>query len=192
MKLLIFDLDGTLVDCKALHQIAFRKAVLQQVPYAEYDDDEVEGLPTTDKIKVLQNKGFPVTMEIDKLKRDWTRDQIENYIFSDHLLHKAMTRLDKSGKYTMAVCSNSRNEFMLKCLSILDLWKFDLVYSRDHGKPKPDPWMFQQCIDITGIPVSDTYIFEDSPVGIEAANATGANVIEVTDSRDLIRKLDGF
>ena len=55
MTLLIFDLDGTLVDCKELHQIAFRKAVEQQVPGADFDDDLIEGLPTTEKIKVLKD-----------------------------------------------------------------------------------------------------------------------------------------
>jgi len=193
MTLLIFDLDGTLVDCKALHQVAFRNAVLQQVPDAEFDDEDVEGLPTTEKIKVLQSKGFPVTMELDKLKRDWTRQHIDSHILFDPDLHSAIARLDKQGKYKMAVCSNSRNEFVLKCLSILDLWQFDLVFSRDHGRPKPNPWMFQECMSITNTPAGDTYIFEDSPVGIQAAEASGANVIEILDSEDLIRILNsGF
>lgn len=191
MTLLIFDLDGTLVDCKELHQVAFRKAVLQQVPTAVFEDHEVEGLPTTEKIKVLQNKGIPVTMDVDRIKRDWTRDHIEDFVFYDEPMHRAIERLSKRG-YRMTVCSNSRNEFVLKCLSIMDLWHFELVYSRDHGRPKPNPWMFNECMEITGTPASDTYIFEDSPVGISAARASGANVIEVTDSRDLIRKLDDF
>jgi len=46
---LIFDLDGTLVDCKQLHQDGFRWAVTTQIPNIEYTDHEVEGKPTTEK-----------------------------------------------------------------------------------------------------------------------------------------------
>ena len=188
---MIFDLDGTLVDCKELHQIAFRKAVEQQVPGADFDDDLIEGLPTTEKIKVLQSIGIHVTIEIDQLKRDWVRQHIDDFIFYDKNVYDAIMQLSKKG-YRMAVCSNSRNEFVLKCLSIMDLWHFELVYSKDHGRPKPNPWMFNECMNITGTLASDTYIFEDSPVGIRAAQASGANVIAVTGSVDLIRKLNDF
>lgn len=190
MTLLIFDLDGTLVDCKELHQRAFRWAVTQQVPNAEFSDKDVEGLPTTEKIKVLQNQGIPVTLELDVLKRDWTRTHISEYIKFDAELNEVIHRLSRS--YTMAVCSNSRNEFVLKCLSILDLWHFELVYSRDYGRPKPDPWMFNECMRITNTNSKDTYIFEDSAVGIEAAIASGAWVVPVKNNTDLKRKLDEF
>lgn len=190
MSLLIFDLDGTLVDCKNLHQTAFRRAVEQQAPGAEFTNDEVEGLPTTEKIKVLQNKGIPVTMELDSLKRDFTREHMEDFIKFDPELYELINDLDR--RHRMAVCSNSRNEFVLKCLSILDLWRFELVFSRDHGRPKPNPWMFHECMSITNTPAHATWIFEDSPVGIQAANASGAHVVTVQNSTDLKRKLHGF
>lgn len=187
MSLLIFDLDGTLVDCKQLHQQAFRWAVMQQDPTAQFDDQEVEGLPTTGKIKLLQNKGIHVTLDLDSLKRDYTREHITEFIHYDPELHELINRAEQ--KFSLAVCSNSRNEFVLKCLSILDLWRFELVFSRDHGPAKPDPWMFLQCMSLTQHHPSDTWIYEDSPVGLAAAYASGAHVIPVQDSVDLKRKL---
>ena len=147
IMLLIFDLDGTLVDCKKLHQQAFRYAVMQQDSTLQYTDEELEGLPTFDKIITLQQKGFKITKEIDLIKRNWTRQHIHEYIKYDPELSNIIKTLDN--KYSMTVCSNSRNEFILKCLQILDLWQFELIYSRDHGIPKPDPWMFNECIRIT-------------------------------------------
>lgn len=188
--LLIFDLDGTLVDCKELHQQAFRRAVLQQVPDATFEDSEVEGLPTTEKIKVLQSKGIPVTDELDDIKKQYTRDNVDEFIHYDPQLHNLISRLDNN--YRMAICSNSRNEFVLKCLNILDLWQFELIFSRDYGYPKPDPWMFIQCMAITNTPPSLTWIFEDSEVGIESARRSGANVVAVENSDDLKRKLNDF
>jgi HAD superfamily hydrolase (TIGR01509 family) len=187
MSLLIFDLDGTLVDCKQLHQQAFRWAVQQQDPTAQFDDHDVEGLPTTGKIKHLQSRGIHVNMAVDSLKRDYTRAHITDFIQYDPELHELMDRAERD--HRLAVCSNSRNEFLLKCLSILDLWRFELVFSRDHGPAKPNPWMFTECMRITQTDPANTWIFEDSPVGLEAAHLSGANVVPVQDSADLKRKL---
>ena len=56
-NLLIFDLDGTLVDCKQLHRDAFQQAIGNQY----YPESQVEGLPTTEKIRILNEMG----MELD-------------------------------------------------------------------------------------------------------------------------------
>ena len=41
----------------------------------------------------------------------------------------------------------------------------------------------------TGSAASTTVIFEDSPVGIQCARATGATVVEVLDVEDTIKKI---
>jgi HAD superfamily hydrolase (TIGR01509 family) len=74
-------------------------------------------------------------------------------------------------------------------MNILQLWQCECVYSRDYGVAKPDPWMYNECMRITNSKPNDTIIFEDSPLGIEGALLTGATVIAVKDSTDLIRKL---
>jgi beta-phosphoglucomutase-like phosphatase (HAD superfamily) len=45
---------------------------------------------------------------------------------------------------------------------------------------------------ITNSKPNNTIIFEDSPLGIEGALLTGATVIAVKDSNDLIEKLYGL
>lgn len=190
MKTLIFDLDGTLVDCKKLHQDGFRWAVNQQCPGIIYNDEEVEGLPTTGKIKYLQQKGYDVTLSIDELKREHTRAHVHEYVKYNLKLAEHFDRLYT--KYKLCLASNSRSEFVFKCMNILKLWQFECVYTRDYGPPKPDPWMYNECMRITNNKPYDTIIFEDSPVGIEGARAAGARVVEVLDSKDLIEKLNEF
>jgi HAD superfamily hydrolase (TIGR01509 family) len=77
-------------------------------------------------------------------------------------------------------------------MNILDLWQFECVYSRDYGPAKPDPWMYNECMRICDSTPDNTVIFEDSAVGIQGARATGAKVIEVKDSKDLIERLYEF
>jgi|TARA_R110001606_G_scaffold15699_5_gene64049 HAD superfamily hydrolase (TIGR01509 family) len=190
MKTLIFDLDGTLIDCKPLHQSGFRWAVKQQCPSAEFTDAEIEGLPTTQKIKYLQHMGYDVTMSIDELKREHTRAHIHEYVTYNEDIAKHFQRLCKN--YKLCLASNSRSEFVFKCLNILDLWQFECVYSRDYGPSKPDPWMFNECMRICDSKPSNTVIFEDSVVGIKAARATGSETIEVKDSNNLIEILYEF
>ena len=43
IKTIIFDFDGTLADCKELHQVAFRNALELVCPEAVYKDEEIEG-----------------------------------------------------------------------------------------------------------------------------------------------------
>jgi len=187
MQLIIFDLDGTLVDCKELHQAGFRWAVEQQVPGAQYTDETVEGMPTTEKIRKLQQMGIPVTAEIDQIKKEHTRAHVEEYIKFNPQLKQLFDRLYI--KYKLSLCSNSRSEFVFKCLNVLQLWQFESVFSRDYGPAKPDPWMYNSAMEISGVTPDQTVIFEDSPLGVEAAKRSGAFVIEVENSQDLMSRV---
>tara|TARA_B100000902_G_scaffold387423_1_gene431512 strand:+ start:3089 stop:3664 length:576 start_codon:yes stop_codon:yes gene_type:complete len=187
MQLIIFDLDGTLVDCKELHQAGFRWAVEQQVPGAEFNNEDVEGMPTTEKIRKLQQMGIPVTAEIDQIKKEHTRAHVEEYIKFNPQLKQLFDRLYI--KYKLSLCSNSRSEFVFKCLNVLQLWQFESVFSRDYGPAKPDPWMYNSAMEISGVTPDQTIIFEDSPVGVEAAKRSGAFVIEVENSQDLMSRV---
>ena len=188
--MLIFDLDGTLVDCKELHQQGFRSAVKEVCPQAKFEDFEVEGLPTTKKIEYLRSKGYIIPDHVDNLKKIHTNKNLDKYIFFNPDLYEHIQRLYK--KYPLCLASNSRSEFLFRCMNILNLWHFAAVFSRDYGPAKPDPWMYNECMRICNVTPEQTVIFEDSPVGIKGAIKTGAKVVEIKDSNDLIRKLYEF
>mgnify|MGYP001176113310 FL=1 len=187
MKTIILDLDGTMVDCKQLHQDGFRWAISTLAPEAKYTNEELEGLPTTTKIEVLRSKGYDIPNTIDSVKREHTRAHIGEYVKFNQLLFDQVNRL--YNVYKLAVASNSRSEFVFKCLSILKIWQLECVYTRDYGPAKPNPWMYQECMRVTGSDSSNTIIFEDSDIGIKGAKASGARVVPIKNSTDLIEKL---
>ena len=54
-----------------------------------------------------------------------------------------------------------------------------VISSRDVSEPKPSPEAFLKAMEYEGVTPAETLIFEDSPVGVAAAKASGANYIKV-------------
>ena len=64
-KLIIFDLDGVLIDSREIHYTALNTALAQQDKKYVINKDEhlstYDGLPTSRKLKILtEEKGLPV------------------------------------------------------------------------------------------------------------------------------------
>ena len=81
IQTIIFDFDGTLADCKELHQGAFRGAVESVCPDALFTDEEIEGRPTREKIRILHAKGYEFNGDkLNQLKQAETQAHLEKYI----------------------------------------------------------------------------------------------------------------
>ena len=80
IQTIIFDFDGTLADCKELHQRAFRNALNSVCPEVEYTDEEIEGRPTREKIRILHSKGYEFNG--DKLN-ELKQEELESIIILD-------------------------------------------------------------------------------------------------------------
>jgi dTDP-glucose pyrophosphorylase len=64
----------------------------------------------------------------------------------------------------------------LSALGIIDLFTFT-VSNEDVGAPKPDPEIYTLCHQKAGVSPYETLIFEDSPIGLTAARASGSRVV---------------
>lgn len=187
----IFDFDGTIADCKQLHQSAFRSAVKQVCPIAQYDDETVEGRPTREKIRILHSMGYEFDGdELNRIKQQLTQRELEIYIKPAPELEHAIKYLKFGRGFHVCLATNATHEFIHRSLEIMGIKHlFDRINTATDFPAKPDTTIFDDCIKHTGSQVHNTYIFEDSPVGIQCARATGANVIEVSDVEDTIRKI---
>ena len=192
IKTIIFDFDGTLADCKELHQQAFRNAVITVCDGAEYDDELVEGRPTREKIKILKTMGYEFNADkLNEIKQHLTQEKLAEYVQFNPSLYEQMERL--SHRYKLCVASNATELFLNRSLEILRIKDFMLkVNSATDFPAKPDTTTFFDCMRYTGSAPNTTAIFEDSPVGIQCAKSTGAWVIEVTDVFDTVAKMKDF
>jgi HAD superfamily hydrolase (TIGR01509 family) len=190
IKTVIFDFDGTLADCKKLHQDGFRAAVKKYAPDLNFDDEDIEGRPTREKIRILNAHGANLNPDkVNEAKQAHTQQHIPEYISFRKDLYDAIEYLYKKG-YKICLATNATSAFIERSLEIMQIAKFFTKVNTATDYPaKPDTTTFVDCMRHTGSAPATTAIFEDSPVGIQCARATGASVIEVFDVEDTIKKI---
>ena len=189
IQTIIFDFDGTLADCKELHQGAFRGAIESLCPEAEFTDEELEGRPTREKIRILHAKGYAFNGDkLNELKQAETQRHLEKYIQFNVHLFDIINELSKH--YKLCVASNATELFVHRSLEILQIKHlFVKINTATDFPAKPDTTTFEDCMRYTNSNYMNTLIVEDSPVGIQCATATGCQVLEVVNATDTIYKL---
>ena len=89
-KLVIFDLDGVLIDSKDYHFEALNKALGSQYELSKEEHAlEYDGLPTSAKLKLLsEKKGLPIESyeKIWKDKQDYTLKIFKESVDKDYKL----------------------------------------------------------------------------------------------------------
>lgn len=188
-KLIIFDLDGVLVEAKEIHFKALNKALGEE--YAiEWEEhlSKYDGLKTQQKLNLLsKNKGLDPSAH----KRIWDDKQTETMKMLKELspslkLTKLFKHLSLKG-LKIAVCSNSIRKTVftvLQKLALLD--HVDLVLSNeDVVNSKPHPEIFWNAMSSLSVVPEKTLIVEDSPHGLLAAARTKASVLRVKSPSDL-------
>lgn len=197
-KLIIFDLDGVLIDSKELHFNALNKALaLVDNKYVITRDEQektYEGLPTKLKLKMLtQHKGLPEIFysEISDNKQAFTKEMLDAVEYDEELV--TICNLIKTNGIKIAVASNSIRSTIDQCLTRLGIIKYmdHIVSNEDVKFPKPHPEIYWKTISYFGCITDEVVIFEDSVVGKLAATDSKANLIEVKNRKDLnIQKVE--
>lgn len=179
IKHLIFDLDGTLVDCKRLHQEAFERAVKEHSPSLQYDWSTLENYRTVEKIKMLQKEIPELSFDSIKASKERiTQALLSDYVNEDPELESQMHRLKKT--YLLSCASNASDIFVKEVLSILQIKDlFSIINCGNEFPHKPDPTIYIDCMERTNTNKEQTVIFEDSVLGVKGATSTGAQVITV-------------
>ncbi len=196
IELVIFDLDGVLVDACEWHRISLNKA-LKSISNYEISEEEhkttFNGIPTKVKLKKLVEMGQVDRKDCEKiynLKQELTIETIEEN--AKHRSEKVqMIKSLKENGIKVACFTNSIREtatlMLLKTgvLNQLDL----LITNQDVKKPKPHPEGYNKIVEEYGLEPSSVIIVEDSPKGMQAALASGCNVISVNNPEEVEFKI---
>ena len=188
-KLIIFDLDGVLVEAKNIHFEALNEALGEQYTIGWNEHlSKYDGLKTNQKLEMLtQEKGLPPSMykQVWEEKQRLTLQKLFNLQPSPQL-QVCMSFLVNDG-YKIVCCSNSIRKTVLTVLSKLGIIEyFDLILSNEDVKnSKPHPEIYWKAISMIGCLPEETLIIEDSPFGLLAANRSNSHVMRVESPKDV-------
>lgn len=191
-KLIIFDLDGVLIDSRELHYQALNDAL------REIDDKYVinreehlstyDGLPTKAKMKMLsERKDLPYSMHdrVWRKKQDATLFRIDSLPKDQKIIDICL--MAKQRGYKIAVASNSIRDTVKMTLMRIGIMDYVDYYqtNEDVVRSKPSPQMYWNCmIALNAIP-STTIIIEDSHIGRQGAIDSGSKLLPVENPNDV-------
>lgn len=191
-KLLIFDLDGVLIDSREAHFEALNHALAAfDESYVISREDHLsvfDGLPTTKKLeKLAETRGLPRTLfdAIWKLKQEFTVKLLSDLQMNVTAISIAVA-LQKRG-WKIAVASNAIRETIKTALNAIGLLPYVnyIVSNEDVDYPKPFPEMYWQCMTAMKALPKHTVIIEDSHIGRQGALDSGAHLYPVENVADL-------
>jgi len=192
IKLVIFDLDGVLVDARELHYNALNKALASiDEKYVISRDEHLstyDGLSTTKKLNMLSEyKGLKKTWHdnIWHLKQEMTLKIIDGFSVDERI--QSILRSLQSEGYTIACATNSIRETAKLQLIRKGLFEYiDFMYSnQDVKNPKPNSEMYLKCMIKAEVNPNETVIVEDSHIGRKGALSSGAYLCAVEDCEDV-------
>ena len=177
----LFDCDGTVADSMPLHYKAWKKALAEWgCEFGEERFYGLGGMPVKEIISTL-NREHGLMMPVDAVS-----------LRKENLYYELLSELQavpdvlehvnaQHGRIPFAVVSGSTRESVTASLEALHLMdRFDvLVCAGDYAKSKPDPEAFLLAAARLGVPPHSCLVFEDTDMGIAAAQAAGMAWVKV-------------
>lgn len=184
MKLVVFDLDGVLLDFCEVHYEALNDAIAEVSGKAfciarDEHESVYNGRSTRAKLMMLAEKKGLSPALFDRIftrKQQLTAHAVSR-VSTSSILQSMLKNLRTKGYQTACAtnCIRATLDSALDALGIRDLFTFT-ISNEDVRCPKPDPEIYKLCHRKAGVNPYETLIFEDSPIGLEAAHASGSRV----------------
>lgn len=193
VKLIIFDLDGVLVDSKIMHYECLNKALCDVDPCYMIPLDEhllkYDGLSTKSKLQLLKSKNNisdDILEIIEKDKQEYTLQFIEKNIKKNIFLINLLNSLKNKG-YVLHCCTNSIKSTTITQLRNLGVISFftKIWTNEDVKNIKPSSEIYKKAMLYENVETYETVILEDSPKGKFSAFHSGAFVYQVKNTYDL-------
>ncbi len=178
---LIFDCDGTLTDSMPVHYVCWQKTMrLHGIEFSEERFYALGGMPSDKIVELLAGEaGLSLDCALVAAEKE------QAFLDTLHLLQPiaAVVEIarDNRGKRKMAVASGGFRhviEKQLRQVGIYD-WFDALVTAEDTPRHKPEPDVFLEAARRLGASPSECLVYEDSDLGIEAAQRAGMAWIDV-------------
>jgi len=185
IKAIITDFDGTLVDTFEANYEAYMLA------FKRYYYEIGYGI-TRDQYRACFGLRFDDFMDYMKVRDEELKGRIKKekarvypMCFSSLKPNETLINFLRKAKQSgvkIAIASTAQRNNLMNVLNYLELSNlFELIIAGDAVmKGKPNPEIYQTCMSNLKVKPEETLIFEDSEVGVAAAEKSGANIIRIT------------
>lgn len=181
LKLILLDFDGTLASTEEANMEAYVLALREEG--IELDQEEYKrryfGMRCPEFLREI---GISNEEDIERIRRrkiELYPTCFDSVYLNEPLWNFAQDFRVQGGKVWIVSTGQKENiENAMRHLGI-DEDVDGILTSCDVAEPKPSPEAFLKAMEIEGVTPAETLIFEDSPVGLAAAEASGAAYIRV-------------
>lgn len=186
MRLVVFDMDGTLIDSEAYITQSMAEAFATEglPPPSIEDGRQVSGLSLYEsmgQLSGLEGERLKVLME---RFRDIYHATSTDRKHTEPLYDGAQAIIEALGQRQDTLLGIATGKGMRGVLRMIEMHDFgDLFVTRqtpDHNPSKPHPGMLHRAMSETGVSPSETVMIGDTSFDMEMATAAGTKAIGVT------------
>jgi HAD superfamily hydrolase (TIGR01509 family) len=183
IKVIIFDLDGTIIDSEALSLQAIMDCSAKWgVPVTREEAGTVVGRKWDEAFDILfSHHSIPVSRE-EATRQVVARFQeiIRKDVFFVPEVKKAIEDFAKN--FRLALVSGSHRADVLWALEKLGVKeKFEVIYgAEDYPRSKPSPDGYLKALKTMKVDAKEAVVFEDSVPGLASAEAAGIRSVAIT------------
>lgn len=182
-KLAIFDMDGTLFDTKNVNYKAYCKAIEECGFAVDIDYKYYCEFCNGNNYKIFLPVLVPnITAEEMQKVHEMKKQLYAGYLGYARKNQHLFSIIDLiKNEYQIAMVTTASRKNVDDILSAFDVLNaFDFIFTQEDVEiSKPDPEGFLLAIEKAGVTRENTLIFEDSDIGVEAAQRGGLNYIRV-------------
>jgi phosphoglycolate phosphatase len=202
-KLLLFDLDGTLIDSVPDLATAVN-SMLVSLKYKTFDEETIRGWVGNGAQKLVERAILAANTAIDSVGGYYLDNALKLFLsayeknLSCHSkpypnVKKTLQTLQKRG-YTLAIITNKPHRFVEPLLRELKLYEhFQLFLGGDSlEKRKPDPLPLKHAMETLGYTIAESLMIGDSKNDILAANSLSMDSIAVTYGYNYSEPIDNY
>lgn len=181
IKGFFFDLDGTLVDTIDANYHAYKEAILQvcavEISMEQYKD--THGMVYKDFLPIFVPKISKDDIEkVSLLKKEAYARQM-HLTKPNAFLIDFLRRMAEDYVTVLVTTAKRANAERVLVEHEIDTCFNYMVFGDDVKKMKPNPEAYINALKMTGLGEDEVIAFEDSQVGIKAANNAGIATIHI-------------
>ncbi len=181
----IFDMDGTIVDNMAFHTQSWI-AFFERHDMVVDPDEFFLATAGRQGVEIMRNYMGADLSDHDNIRLNAEKEAVYRELYEPHL--KVIDGFDaliaNAGKQavSLAVATSAPDENIVFTLDGLDLRRHfhAVVGATDVKRGKPEPDVFLMAAERCGVAPEHCIVFEDAPLGVEAARRAGMRAVVLT------------